>query len=89
MLDFLFLPPAYLLTVVFSGIVTGLTFDYIKQKPFILSTFILFFIFFVSQLIYRILEHLEPGRLVGQIIYFTIFLIVVFTTRGAKKKFIG
>ena len=88
-MEFLFLPPVYLVTLFFSAVITGLTFDYINQKPFILASGTLFFIFTLSQLVYRILDHNQPERLVGQFIYYILFLAVVYVTRVAKIKIIG
>lgn len=85
-MDILFLPPVYFLTLLASGIITGLTFDYINQKPFIMASAILFSIFTVSQLIYRILENMQPERLIGQLIYYLIFLALVYVTRVIKLK---
>lgn len=88
-MDFLFLPPVYLLTLAVSAIVTGLTFDYINQKPFIMASAGLFTIFTVSQLVFRILENSMPERLVGQLIYYLLFLAIVFITRKAKDVVLG
>lgn len=87
-LSFLFLPPIYTITLIVSAVITGLTFDYINKKPFILASATLFFIFALSQLIYRILEDAQPDRLVGQIIYFYGFLAIVYMTRIAKGRYV-
>ncbi len=87
-MEFLFLPPVYFLTLLASGIITGLTFDYIVQKPFIMASATLFTIFTVSQLIFRILENAQPERLIGQLIYYLAFLALVYITRVIKHKFI-
>jgi hypothetical protein len=88
-MEFLFLPPIYLITLLASGVITGLTFDYLNQKPFIVASGTLFGIFTVSQLVYRFLDNAQPERLVGQFIYYLIFLVVIYTTRVLKDKFIA
>lgn len=88
-MDFLFLPPIYLITLFAAAVVTGLTFDYINQKPILLSSAVLFSIFTVGQLIYRFLENAMPERLIGQWVYYLLFLGVIFLTREIKAHHDG
>lgn len=87
-MDFLFLPPIYLLSLLFSGIVIGILSDYLSQKRFVLAAGSLFGLFTVSQLVFRILENAMPERLVGQLIYFMLFLLVVYLAGLFKDRFL-
>jgi len=85
-LNFLFLPPIYLVTLFVAAVITGLTFDYINQRPILLASAVLFSIFTVGQLVYRFLENEMPERLVGQWIYYLLFLGTIFLTREVKAR---
>lgn len=85
-MDFLFLPPIYFLTLIISGFIMGFTFDYINQRPFIVASGVLFGVFTVSQFVYRVFENAQPERLIGQLVYYLIFLSVVYISRVIKNK---
>ena len=87
-MEFLFLPPIYLVTLLVAGVTSGLLAGKLPDQV-ILGSGILFSILTVSQLIFRIVDNSMPERLVGQLIYFLGFLLVVWITKTVKNKLIG
>ena len=88
-MDFLFLPPIYLVSLIVSGIATGLIFRHVTKVSSLLDAGILFLVFTISQLIFRIISNEMPERLIGQAIYFILFLVVVWVTVKVKERIIG
>jgi len=87
--EILFLPPIYFLPLVVSAVTAGLLFVGLSQRGYIVAAGLLFGIFTISQLIFRILLHEQPERLVGQLIYFLSFLAIVYITREVRDRIIG
>lgn len=84
-MEIFFLPPIYIATLFVSAVLVGLMSDFVSDRV-ILGSGVLFTIFTVSQLIYRILENAMPERLIGQLVYFLLFLLIVFVAKKVKAR---
>lgn len=83
-MDFLFLPPIYLITLIVVGSLLALFFDHITEPPALVVSGILFLLYAINQFIFRDLINEEPERILGHVVYFTIFLGAAFITRAIK-----
>lgn len=84
----LFLEPLYLVVVIVSGILVGLIFDQMANFYILRSSFILIFLFSIGQIIFRIVLEAEPLRLVGQLVYYIIFLFSILLANRLRDKFL-
>lgn len=84
--DILFLPTEYFISLVISALATGIVLRRHYDNWRLFRGGILFSLFAVSQLVFRLLTNDRPAALIGQLFYFWLFLAIVAVVLKVTKS---